>query len=245
MIAELASRLRRVAGATGAFSHRRAQRYEKAHATATIRESWPPLHTRWTEAVTHGSLWHTADDPWFQNDQRLFDEFVEYVRPRRCLEVGSGPFGWLGPASWIHDRWIVDPLIDFYHDEELRVAGATFFDDPVRRIAVPAEEVVQELVGTVDGAIVCRNALDHAEDPMAILNNLSDYAAPGCFLLFWTDLWHLEGPDAGHRNITRSTRAMDRFLKGLGFNVLKASPPVRGEPERYLEYGVLARKGVP
>jgi hypothetical protein len=112
----------------------------------------------------------------------------------------------------------------------------------VRTYALPGEETVPELVGAVDGCIVCRNALDHTDDPLMVLNNIADYAAPGCYFLFWTDLWHLAGLDEGHRNITKSIAVMDRLMDGLGFELLKRGATVRSEAEGYIEYGRLARK---
>jgi SAM-dependent methyltransferase len=227
---------------SGAFSHQQAQRFESTFAARLIRADFPDLLTRWQEAMQAGSLWQSSDDQWFQGDRELWDSFVAHVRTRRCLEIGSGPFGYLGPSPWIADRVIIDPLIDFYREEELRVAGSTFFTDDVRTYALPAEQVVQELVGAVDGCIVCRNALDHTDDPLTVLNNIADYALPGCYFLFWTDLWHLGGLDEGHRNITRSAPVMDRLLKGLEFEILKDGATVRSAAEQYIEYGRLARK---
>ena len=136
---------------------------------------------------------------------------------------------------------MVDPLTDVYRTEELRVAGGTFFDEGVTTFAQPAERVIDELVGRVDGVVVCRNALDHTDDPLRILWNVARYAAPGCYFLFWTDIWHLAGLDDGHRNITRESRVMDGLLSGLGFEFLKEGASIR-DPDEYIEYGRLARK---
>jgi hypothetical protein len=191
--------------------------------------------------MASGSLWHGPDDQWFQGDTALWDRFVEHVRGRLCLEIGSGPFGYLALARWIDRRAVIDPLVDFYRSEELRVAGGTFFDESVETYAQAAEKPVSELRRRVEGCIVCRNALDHTEDPLAVLGNIADYAAPGCYFLFWTDLWHLHGPNEGHRNITRRPEVMDALLDGLGFEILKRGADIRS-PAEYVEYGRLARK---
>jgi len=101
--------------------------------------------------------------------------------------------------------------------------------------------VIPELVGAVSGCIVCQNALDHCEDALAILDVLASYAAPGCYFLLWTDIWHLHGVDAGHRNITRSAHAMDCVLRGFGFDIMGETATVR-PPGECIEYGRLARK---
>jgi hypothetical protein len=230
-----------VKGDSGGFSHARAQRYERRFAARLIRTDYPDLHRRWEAEIGAGSLWQGPDDQWFQGDNELWDSFAAHVRTRRCLEIGSGPFGYLGPAPWIENRVIIDPLIDFYRDEELRVAGSTFFTEDVRTYASPAEHLVPELRGTIDGCIVCRNALDHTDDPLTVLNNVGDYARSGCYLLLWSDLWHLAGLDDGHRNITRSATVMDRLLDGLGFDILKIGATVRSGDD-FIEYGRLARK---
>jgi hypothetical protein len=224
-----------------AFSHGRAQQYERRYAARLIRTDYPDLRRRWQEAIDAGSMWQGPDDEWFQGDRELWDSFAAHVRTRRCLEIGSGPFGYLGPTPWIEDRVIIDPLIDFYRDEEIRVAGSTFFTEEVSTYASPAEQLVPDLSGTIDGCIVCRNALDHTDDPLAVLNNVADYAVTGCYLLLWTDLWHLAGLDDGHRNITHSTTVMDRLLNGLGFEILKNGARVRPGDD-YVEYGRLAQK---
>jgi hypothetical protein len=237
----LLGRIRRGRQTKHDFSHEDAQLFEAAFARKTIEADFPELWQRWQRDVADGSLWHGADDQWFGGDAALWGEFVEHVRPRKALEIGSGPFGYLGPCWWIADRVIVDPLVDVYRQEELRVAGGTFFDDGVKTFAQPAELLVPELVGAVDGAIVCRNALDHTEDPLRILWNIGEYAAPGCWLLFWTDIWHLAGLDDGHRNITRQPGVLDSLLTGLGFEIVKNGRQIRDERE-YLEYGRLARR---
>jgi hypothetical protein len=108
-------------------------------------------------------------------------------------------------------------------------------------IEAPAEGIQQELIGTVDGFITTRNALDHCQDWLAVVNAISEYAAPGCWLLIWTDLWHLEGHDEGHHNITKSVDAMDKLLKGMGFQILKHGQLIR-KPNEFLEWGRLAKR---
>lgn len=223
------------------FSHADAQTYERKFAAAAIYADFPRVWADHQEAMASGSLWHGPDDQWFQGDTVLWERFVEHVRGKLSLEIGSGPFGYLGPARWIERRAIIDPLVDFYRSEELRAAGGTFFDESVETYAQPAEEPVPELRASVEGCIVCRNALDHTEDPLAVLGNLADYAVPGCYFLFWTDLWHLNGPNEGHRNITRRPEVIDALLDGLGFEILKRGVAIRSSTE-CVEYGRLARK---
>ncbi len=133
------------------------------------------------------------------------------------------------------------PLIDEYRRLQLDILGKTFFDDRVRSFNRAVEVRVDELVGQVEGAIICQNALDHCDDPMTVILRISEYAAPGCYLLLSTDIWHLRGLDAGHRNITRLEASMDMLLHGAGFDIIKLGKKTR-DPGEYLQYVVLARK---
>ena len=145
------------------------------------------------------------------------------------------------PRSWIKDRVIIDPLIDVYRAEERRLTGKTFFTDDIRTFAMNAEVFIKDLAGAVDGCIVCQNTLDHCRRPLKVLKNLARYAAPGCFFLLWTDIWHPGGLDTGHRNITKSEGVMDDFLQRLGFEIVKKGRKIRG-PKEYVEYGRIAVK---
>jgi hypothetical protein len=225
---------------TSGFNHRKAQTYETTSSRRTMRKYFAHVYKEREADRAKGGLWLDASE-WFNNDQQALNDFIAYVRDRNCLEIGSGPFGVVPLCDWMTKRIVIDPLANFYRDEQLRILGKTFFTDDLRRLAIPAEESVAELKGKIDGAIVCRNAIDHTEDPLMVLNNIADYAASGCYFLFWTDIWHIEGLDEGHRNITRSPAIMERLLDGMGFDVLWQHPVVR-DPKDYIEFGCLARK---
>lgn len=223
------------------FDHEDAQKYEFDHNQQTIKDHFTHVYAKYEKEKAVGGLWQSANDEWFLGDVELFNSWVEHVRNRKCLEIGSGPFGHIAPCYWMTDRVIIEPLVDRYRSTQLELTGKTFFTDDIKCLASPAEQVIPELIGKVDGFIACRNALDHCEDPMTILLNLADYAAPGCWFLLWTDIWHLAGLDAGHHNITKAERAMDAYLEGLGFEIVKRGGKIRDAAE-YVEYGVIARK---
>jgi len=223
------------------FLHEAAQKYEARSAAQNIEQHFPNLYDSWEKAKEDGSLWHYADNQWFSGNMELWNDFIKHVKDRKCLEIGSGPFGYLAPCYWIKDRVIIDPLIDFYRNEQLKVHGKTFFVDEIKTYNVPAENCLDELIGKIDGFIVCRNALDHCEDPLKILENISDYAASGAYLLLWTDIYHLMGLDEGHRNITRSSTVLEKLLRGLEFEILQEGAKIR-DPNEFIEFGILARK---
>lgn len=225
---------------SGGFTHADAQRFELKSAKQTIRDAYPALLAQWREVKAQNGLWQSADDHWFRGDGPLFAQFVSHVRTRKCLEIGSGPFGFLAPCWWIADRVVIDPLFHEYEKFEIELCGESWLSG-MRGLSVPAETAVEDLVGKIDGCIITRNCLDHCEDPLAVLDTISRYAAPGCWLLLWTDIWHLQGLDEGHHNITHSTSAMDALIAGLGFEVLQHSDNIRRNDE-FLEYGCVARK---
>jgi hypothetical protein len=227
--------------AVGGFDHRSAQAYEMLSARGTMGRDFPRLYADWERARAAGALWQSADDQWFLGNVALFTAFVEHIRERTNLEIGSGPFGYLAPCYWMKRRIVIDPLVDKYRAYQLRRFGKTFWTADIEIHAVPAEQIVEPLRGAVDGCIVSRNALDHMADPLAALEAIGAYAAPGCYLLLWCDIWHGDGGDVGHRNVTRSTRALDKMLDGLGFEILQNGASF-ARSDGDIDYGRLARK---
>jgi hypothetical protein len=225
----------------GGFHHGSAQQYEMLSARGTMGREFARLYAAWKDEQAAGGLWQSADDQWFLGNRELWATFVEHVRDRTNLEIGSGPFGYLAPCYWMQRRVVIDPLVDKYRAYQLKHFGKTFWTAEIETHAVPAEQILESLRGAIDGCIVSRNALDHMDDPLAALEAIGEYAAPGCYLLLWTDIWHRDGGDVGHRNITRSTGVMDKILDGLGFGIVQKGRNVRGSDE-YVEYGRLARK---
>jgi len=227
--------------AVGGFKHRSAQQYEMLSARGTMRRSFLEVHAACEKERSRGGLWQSADDQWFLGDVELFRTFVEHVRDRVNLEIGAGPFGYLAPCYWMKRRIVIDPLVDKYRAYQLKRFGKTFWTADIETHAVPAEQIVEALRGAVDGCIVSRNALDHMEDPLTALEAIGAYAAPGCYLLLWSDIWHRGGGDVGHRNITRSAGVMDKILDGLGFDMIRTGINLHDSDER-VDYGRLARK---
>lgn len=218
-----------------------AQRYEFASAKGTINRSFQNIFRAIEEDRQRGGIWQSENDDFFQGDKEAFSAFVEHVRDRTSLEIGSGPFGYLAPCAWIKRRVVIDPLVDKYRDHQLQKFRRTLWTPAIETHATPAEQIIPSLVGKVDGAIICQNALDHTEDPIGVLDAISEYAAPGCYFLFWTDLWHGNGGDIGHRNITKSVNVMPKIIKGLGFEIIKRGEHVR-DGSKTTEFGCLARK---
>ena len=221
------------------WDHANAQRYEIEHARQTILAAFPQNYAQW-ETQSPNFLYFNANDQWFCGDAALFDQFRNHIDDKSCLEIGSGPFGHLGQSKALCRRVIIDPLIDAYRDIELREFGKTFFTPDIETHACAAETKVNSVVGAINGLIVCRNCLDHCDDPLTVLANIAEYAAPDCWFFLWTDIWHRE-IDAGHKNITRSAVVMRALLGGFGFEIIREGRPIR-DPADYLEFGCIARK---
>jgi hypothetical protein len=225
----------------GGFNHRSAQQYEMLSAQGSMGRDFPRLYAAWERERSAGGLWQSADDQWFLGNADLWTAFIEHVRDRTNLEIGAGPFGYLAPCYWMKRRIVIDPLVDKYRAYQMNHFGKTFWIADIETHAVLAERVVEPLRGAIDGCIISRNALDHMEDPLATLDAIAEYAAPGCYLLLWSDIWHLDGGDVGHRNITRSANVLDKMLDGLGFDIVQNGAIIGGS-DGDIEYGRLARK---
>jgi FkbM family methyltransferase len=176
----------------------------------------------------------------FNNDVGEFRSFVEDVKGKTGLEVGSGPCGVSCGWHFIGQWYVIDPLVHTYKQLSLEMFGKTWWHDNIILMPQNAELFIPELSGKIDGLIWCRNSLDHMADPFTTLKNLSKYAAEGCRLFVWTDLYHLDGHDHGHRNITRSKDEFGRFIENLGFRIDRLCPQLRkGE---CIEFGCVATK---
>jgi len=148
-------------------------------------------------------LWNGPTTPGFKAMKLLWLTFVAHVRPRRCLEIGCGSFGYLAPCYWIKQRTLIDPLIDEYRMLQLESCGATIYSG-IETFAEQAENRIDSLVGAIDGAIICRNAIDHCEDPLSVLANISAYAAPGCYFFLDRHLaprWHGRRTSQHHQEL--------------------------------------------
>jgi len=235
----LAERIFPGIGAGAAWDHAAAQRYELESARNTIFQSFARVYAEWESygpALSFG-----VGDQWFRGNASLYAAFRDGIEDRAALEIGSGPFGHLAPCKAFKRRIIIDPLALAYRDMQQAEFGKTFFTPDIELHATAAEVRIPELAGAIDGLIVSRNAIDHCDDPLAVLGTIAEYAAPGCWFFLWTDIWHLAGLDAGHRNITRSASVMQALIEGLGFEVIQRGATIRN-PAEYIEFGCIARK---
>ena len=243
----LLSKLKRFAHYMGPerFDHREAQDYELRSSERFIRKNVDDLYFQIVKAKAQGERWpvplEMVINEVFAGSRVEWGDFADYVKGKTCLEIGAGPCGALAVWWWIQRRIIVDPLVEEYKQISIDLFKRSWYTDDIELYAQPAERFIHELSSAIDGAIICRNALDHSEDPLLILENIATYAKSGCYLLLWTDLWHLKGHDEGHRNITKDRQAFEKKVTDLGFEIKHSFYDVRGDGST-IEYGCCARK---
>lgn len=227
------------------FSHSRAQEYELRDAEHFIESNFDTLYAEIETAKAKGERWPGREElevnGFYGGSHQTWMELAAYVEGKTCLEIGPGPCGALVAWWWVKRRIFIDPLIEEYKRISLERFKRTWYTDDLKLYNQSAEDLIPYLVGAVDGAIVCRNALDHCADPMSVLKNIAAYAKPGCYLLLWTDLWHLYGHDAGHRDITKDRDGFQKSIRALGFEILYSLDGVRHDGST-IEYGCRARR---
>lgn len=205
------------------FDHSKAQNFEKRSSEKWLKKNFKPITEQIQLAKNEGRYWagpgNTTVNEFFNGSVTDWEKFAASLSDKKCMEIGPGPCGALCIWWWIKTKIMIDPLILEYRDLHLKMFKETLYTDDKKMFPNNAEIRIQELVDEIDGAIICRNALDHSENPMQILQNISKYAKPGCYLLLWTDLWHLDGHDEGHRNITKDRVKFEENLKDLGFEI--------------------------
>lgn len=175
----------------------------------------------------------------FNNESGRWQGFADWIDGRTCLEIGPNVAGVVCAWWWAGKRIVIEPLIDQIRDYQKTHFHRSLYTDDVICHSLPAEILIPDLVGSVDGAIICRNCIDHSPEWMFILNNISTYAVPGSFLLFWSDLYHNDHNHAGHYNITRDVEGFRRLLNNLGFDFLYE---FSDEERDTINFGCLARK---
>lgn len=227
------------------FVWSKAQEHEIGSSERWIKENFESLFARIETVKASGEHWPGSLDllihEFFNGQKEEWSEFAAYISDKTCLEVGAGPCGALVGWWWVRRRIVIDPLVTEYRRITLELFERTWYTDEIELLALPGERLVGELVGMIDGAVICRNTLDHCENPMSVLENIAAYCRPGCYLLLWTDLWHPGGHGEGHRNITKQKDTFQRSINDLGFEILYSFEDV---DRPTINYGCRARKRI-
>ena len=174
----------------------------------------------------------------FANDVGLFRQFINKVQGKACLDIGPCVFTPLVTWHGIGAAVAIEPLGNAVRDWQRQHFGKSVFDD-LELHSVGADVFIPDFESRFDGVIHCRNMLDHTPDWPFVLSNISAYAAPGCHLLFWTDINHGGSADAGHFDICTDASQLKRLIQRLGFDVQRDfSDPARPE----INWGCVAVK---
>ncbi len=156
----------------------------------------------------------------FAGEDVLWRKFVTEISDKNCLEIGPAVLSPLAAWDVVKERHVIEPLLDQIEDWQLANLGFSVFEG-LQTYRHGAEKFIPELVSKIDGAIYCRNCLDHTPKWAFILGNISQYAAPGCSLLLWLDLDHRGVADEGHYDITTEPEEFKHLLNAFGFDVVR------------------------
>jgi SAM-dependent methyltransferase len=113
---------------------------------------------------------------------RKLSRFLPGRRPRiSILDVGSGPLSLVGtrlPGVEV-ELLPVDPLADEYNELLARHG----IEPPARSRRCAAEEVADALGEARFDLVYCQNALDHSEDPLEGMRQMTRAAKPGAWVV--------------------------------------------------------------
>lgn len=218
------------------------QKYELDHAMLFMKT--PEFHA--LASSTHSgefkmSKGYVSDlmlREFFNGDHAEWNKFTKEISNKKCLEIGPSvysPLAWWDVAS---ERHVVEPLIESIEQWQKENMGYSVFEG-LNTHPHGAEVLLQNLIGKIDGAIYCRNCIDHSPHWTFILANISKYASPGCRLLLWADLDHHGEADEGHYDITTDVPAFRRLVELFGFDVLRE---YEDENRKELNWGCYAIK---
>jgi hypothetical protein len=218
------------------------QEYEMKHAIEFMdTDSFRNLHREVLQGRTRASTGYTNDvmlKEFFEGSAEKWQGFVEHIRGKTCVDVGPCVLSPLAGWDIAGARHVIEPLYPKIHEWQVQNLGESGFRDLVCH-GRGAENPVEELVARVDGAILCRNVLDHTPSWPFVLETMASYALPGCRLLLWTDLDHHGTEDIGHYNIVRDVGAFKKLVTRFGFEIIREYQDVE---RRELNWGCLAIK---
>jgi hypothetical protein len=144
--------------------------------------------------------------------------FVNHISRKNCLEIGPCTASVLSGWDMAAERFVVEPLAEKVSSWQSENLGFSLYEG-LTTYSLGADQYIEALESRIDGAIFCRNCIDHSPNWTFILSNISSYAAPGCRLLLWNDIFHLDGVDSGHYDLTKDPNSMKRLISRLGFDI--------------------------
>jgi len=219
-----------------------AQDYELRHAIGFMQEDhFQNLFAQFKRGdlmMSKGQVNPLILKEFFSNDFGVWQRFADFVTGKRCMDIGPCVFSPLATWDLCGERIAVEPLGAPIVEWQRANLGMSAFDNLALECC-GGDEFIPKYEGRIDGAIYCRNMLDHTPNWPFVLGNISSYAAPGCYLLLWSDLHHHGTADDGHFDITESIDAFRRLIKSLGFEIEREFKVGRVQET---EYGCVARR---
>lgn len=154
------------------------------------------------------------------------------------MDIGPCVFSPLAVWDMCSKRIAIEPLGTPISEWQRAQLGSSTFDDLILE-PCGADVFLPNYENAIDGAIFCRNMLDHTPHWPFVLGNISRYAKAGSSLLLWCDIFHYGLADEGHFEITEDETAFRRLIESLGFEIeYEFSIGARAQKN----YGVRARK---
>lgn len=154
----------------------------------------------------------------FSGDREVWIKFIKQITGKRVMEIGPCLLAKIAYWDVASERIAIEPLFDEISKYQNEVFGKNGFPG-VEVYSSPAEKLIPELVGKIDGALFVRNCIDHSPNWPFILGNISRYLAPGAHLLIWNDLLHPEGYRDGHYDICDDKELFRELIISLGFRI--------------------------
>lgn len=173
----------------------------------------------------------------FSNDLNEWKKFLNHIHKKTVLEIGPCLISVVSTWDIAQKRIVIEPLLNEIKKYQNNIFHMDGFPNTVG-YSLPAEKLIEELVGKIDGAILIRNCLDHTPYWPFILSNISDYLISGGYLLLWNDLLHPKSYEDGHYDIIDNIDSFKRLIVKFGFEIISEYQ----EKDRHLNYGCRAIK---
>ena len=155
----------------------------------------------------------------FSDDKDIWAALINDITDKVVMEIGPCLIAKIAHWDVASRRIAIEPLfsqISQYQDATFGMNGFL----GVEAYAVPAEKLLPEFIGLVDGALMVRNCIDHSPYWAFILGNIAQYIAPGGQLLIWNDLLHPDSYRDGHYDICDDKELFRNLIVSLGFKII-------------------------
>ncbi len=155
----------------------------------------------------------------FSEDKEIWTSFISDITDKVVMEIGPCLIAKIAHWDVASRRIAIEPLYSQISQYQDATFGMNGFPG-VEVYAVPAEKLLPEFIGLVDGALLVRNCIDHSPYWAFILGNIAQYIAPGGQLLIWNDLLHPDSYRDGHYDICDDKELFRNLIVSLGFKII-------------------------